>query len=52
VLSRVLPRQSSLFRVANPLIMLSVTVLAGAVCYYLLEKPFMQVRKNTKEENL
>jgi exopolysaccharide production protein ExoZ len=41
-LSRILPRQSFFFRVVNPLIMLSVTVVAGAACYYLLEKPLMR----------
>jgi exopolysaccharide production protein ExoZ len=49
VLSRILPKQSSLFRVANPLIMLCVTVLAGAVCYYALEKPLMQLVKTQKK---
>jgi exopolysaccharide production protein ExoZ len=50
VLSRILPKQSSFFRFANPLIMLCATVLAGAVCYYLLEKPFMQFVKAQKKK--
>jgi peptidoglycan/LPS O-acetylase OafA/YrhL len=49
-LSRVLPRQSHFFRIANPVIMLAVTVLVGAACYYLLEKPFMQFVKSQKNK--
>ena len=49
VVSRLLPRQWAVLRIAAAPLMLLAAIGAGTVCYYVLEKPFMALVKRQKK---